>query len=795
MKLKFKEQQYQTDASNTVVNCFLGQTKGLDKSIGDRQIIDYGVAGKQTYVEDLFSNKKLEITPEQILKNVKNLQQENGLIESKTLDGMNFSIEMETGTGKTYVYTKTIFELNKQYGWSKFIIMVPSIAIREGVNKSLQITQEHFNEIYGKKIRFFIYDNNNKSNLVNIKNFSSSANIEVMIMNYQAFATNSKESRKIYQNLDTLNSRRPIDVIKRTHPILIIDEPQRFGDKAEKTLKEFNPLFTIRYSATHKKDFNKIYRLDAIDAYNQKLVKKINVKGIEVVGSTATNSFLFLDRINISTKTYPTAHIKMEMEVKKAGGIKRILKKIKEGDNLYELSGQLEQYKHFVVKEINGFTNTVNFTNGVTIGVGQAYGNIDEGHIRRIQIRETIRTHIEKERLMYSKGIKVLSLFFIDEVSKYRNYDENGNTIPGEYEKIFEEEYQDLIKETTLFDEEYKKYVEKFKVSQIHNGYFSVDKKGKLIDSKEKRGSEGSDDVSAYDLIMKDKEKLLSFGEPTRFIFSHSALREGWDNPNVFQICTLRMSQSSISKRQEIGRGLRICVNANGERMDYNNLEDNFFDYNTLTVIANESYENFARELQTEILDSISNRPIAITAETLKGRVFKNESGEKYIFDDKKSMDLIIELRQNGYLDSEYKVTSKFITDIETNNFQAPKELKGFEKDLLKFVNDVYSMDNFKAVENAKDENVFEKILKPNDNFYKKEFQELWNKINHKTTYKVHFNTSELIENSVNAINGKLEVNQINVIIGTGSQQDNIDQESLKTNTSIKRLDKQTQTT
>lgn len=374
MKLKFKEQQYQTDASNTVVNCFLWQTKWLDKSIWDRQIIDYWVAWKQTYVEDLFSNKKLEITPEQILKNVKNLQQENWLIESKTLDWMNFSIEMETWTWKTYVYTKTIFELNKQYGWSKFIIMVPSIAIREWVNKSLQITQEHFNEIYWKKIRFFIYDNNNKSNLVNIKNFSSSANIEVMIMNYQAFATNSKESRKIYQNLDTLNSRRPIDVIKRTHPILIIDEPQRFWDKAEKTLKEFNPLFTIRYSATHKKDFNKIYRLDAIDAYNQKLVKKINVKWIEVVGSTATNSFLFLDRINISTKTYPTAHIKMEMEVKKAWWIKRILKKIKEWDNLYELSWQLEQYKHFVVKEINWFTNTVNFTNGVTIWVWQAYG-------------------------------------------------------------------------------------------------------------------------------------------------------------------------------------------------------------------------------------------------------------------------------------------------------------------------------------------------------------------------------------------------------------------------------------
>lgn len=795
MKLKFKQQQYQTDATNAVVNCFLWQTKWLDKSIWDRQVIDYWVAWKETHIEDLFSNKKLEIAHEQILKNVKNIQQDNWLPESKTLDWLNFTIEMETWTGKTYVYTKTIFELNKQYGWSKFIIMVPSIAIREWVNKSLQITQEHFSELYGKKIRFFIYDNNNKSNLVNIKNFSSSSNIEVIIMNYQAFATTSKESKKIYQNLDTLNSRKPIDVIKRTNPILIIDEPQRFWDKAELTLKEFNPLFILRYSATHKKDFNKIYRLDAIDAYNQKLVKKINVKWIEVIWSTATNSFLFLDRINISTNTYPTAHIKMEMEVKQAGWIKRTLNKIVEWGNLYELSWWLEQYKHFVVKEINWLTNTVSFTNGVSISVWQAYGNVDEEHIRRIQIRETIKTHIEKERLMYSKWIKVLSLFFIDEVSKYRNYDDNWNIIKWEYEKIFEEEYNDLINESTLFDAEYKKYVEKFKVSEIHNWYFSVDKKWHYVDSSEKKWNEWSDDVSAYDLIMKDKERLLSFNEPTRFIFSHSALREWWDNPNVFQICTLRMSQSVISKRQEIGRWLRICVNSNWDRMDYNTLEQDYFEYNTLTVIANESYETFAHDLQKEILDSISNRPISITTETLKWRVLKNEAWEKYIFDEVKSTKLLMHLTFNWYINEDLKVTSKCISDIETNNLKVPEELKTFEKELSKFISDVYLMDNFKAVENAKDENVNEPILKPNDNFYKKEFQDLWNKINHKTTYEVKFDTPELVKNSVDIINTKLEVNQVIVNIWIWTQKDIIDKESLKSNTSIKRLDKQTQTT
>lgn len=795
MKLKFKQQQYQTDATSAVVNCFLWQTKWLSKTIGDRYTVDDWLFWKTSQIEDLFSNKKLEIEPSDILKNVRNLQQEAWIWESKTLDGLNFTIEMETWTGKTYVYTKTILELNKQYGWSKFIIMVPSIAIREWVNKSLEITSDHFSELYGKKIRFFIYDNNNKSNLVNIKNFASSSNIEVIIMNYQAFATQSKESRKIYQNLDTLNSRKPIDVIKWTRPILIIDEPQRFWDKAESTLQEFHPLFTLRYSATHKKDFNKIYRLDAIDAYNQKLVKKIHVKWIEVIGSTATNSFLFLDRINISTNTYPTAHIKMEIEVKQAGWIRRTVSKIIEWDNLYELSNWLEQYKHFVVKEINAKTNMVSFTNWVTLWVWQAYGNVDEEHIRRIQIRETIKTHIEKERIMYSKWIKVLSLFFIDEVSKYRSYGASGNNIKWEYETIFEEEYNDLIQENTLFDTEYKKYIERFDVSDIHNGYFSIDKKWHYIDSKEKRWESWSDDVWAYDLIMKDKERLLSFSEPTRFIFSHSALREWWDNPNVFQICTLRMTQSTISKRQEIWRWLRICVNSNGDRMDSSVLEQEFFEYNTLTVIANESYESFARELQKEILDSLSNRPIQITTETLKGRVFKNEAWEKYIFDDMKATKLLMHMTFHWYIDDTLKVTTKCMSEIETQSFQVPKDLENFQENLTDFITSVYTMDNFKAVENAKDENVFEAVLKPNDNFYKKEFQELWNKINHKTSYEVKFDTSELIQKSVESINSQLQVSQISVNITIWGQEDELSKEGLKSHTSITKFWKQTQTT
>ncbi len=804
MKLKFKQQQYQTDATNAVVNCFIGQTKGFRKDIADRRVIDDNLFGKRIEIEEMFSNKPLEISGEALLQNIQNIQKEGWLPVSKKLEWWNnLTIEMETGTGKTYVYTKTIFELNKQYGWSKFIIMVPSIAIREWVNKSLEITAEHFQELYGKKIRFFIYDTGNKSNLVNIKNFASSSNIEVIVMNYQAFNRKNEDGKiggwaaglKMYQKLDSLGSQKPIDIIKWTHPILIIDEPQRFGDKAEATLHEFHPLFTLRYSATHKQDFNKIYRLDAIDAFNQKLVKKINVKGIEVVGNVGTNSFLFLDRINISTNSFPTAHIKMEMEVKQESGIKKVLKKVQEWDNLYDLSNELEQYRWFVVKEISGLSNTVSFTNGVTLRVGQAMGNVDDKHIRRIQIRETIKSHIEKEWTMFHKGIKVLSLFFIDEVAKYRAYDEAGNPMAWEYAQIFEEEYKDILKEQTLFEWDYRKYLERFEVSKVHNGYFSVDKKWKFIDSSEKKWEGGSDDISAYDLIMKKKEVLLGFDEPTRFIFSHSALREWWDNPNVFQICTLKMSRSDVSRRQEIGRWLRICVNENGDRMDHFTLENEFFDYNTLTVVASESYEEFAQGLQNDILSSLSNRPRKLTVSVFNWRVLKNDKNEKFVFDETTSYRLYNFFVRNSYLDDENHVTEKCIADIESKVFAVPAEFSSFTPEIVKIVQDVYSTDNYKAVDDGRADNVNEAILKPNDNFQKKEFQDLWSKINTITSYEVDFDSKELISNSVDAINTGLEVNRVTVSITTGTQRDTIDEASLKSHTSLTKLDKQTKLT
>lgn len=765
MKLKFKQQQYQTNAANAVANLFVGQTKGFRKETVGRSGL---------FAEEIFSNKKLDISQQTLLQNLREVQKEQGIPASKELEGLNFTIEMETGTGKTYSYTKTMYELNERYGWSKFIIMVPSVAIREGVHKSLQITADHFQETYGKKIRFFIYDTKNKSNLVNIKNFANTANIEVIIMNYQAFASRSKDARKIFQKLDNLQSEKPIDIIKRSRPILIIDEPQKFGPTAEDSIKEFNPLFILRYSATHKEDYNKVYRLDAIDAFNQKLVKKINVKGIEVIGGGGTNSYLFVDRIIVKKDAYPS--VVVEMEVKQKNGIKKVLKKIDIGDNLYELSGELEQYKGFVVKEIDGRTDGVTFTNGIEVDVGQTIGDVNESHIRRIQIRETIQSHLQKERLLFKQGIKVLSLFFIDEVAKYRQY-EGKNEIPGEYAQIFEEEYERAIAQNDLFDTDYNEYLSKHPAKKVHDGYFSIDKKGKFTDSKVKRGEESSDDISAYDLIMKNKERLLSFSEPTRFIFSHSTLREGWDNPNVFQICTLKQSSSDISRRQEIGRGLRICVNQDGERMDYDTLENEFFDYNTLTIVASESYDTFAKSLQKEIVESLSNRPTELTADVFQDRVLVNSDGEKFVFDNVSATKLVISLSSKGYLDEDFKVTQELIDVLDQDKLELPENLVSFKDQVANIIRQVHGTATFKATSNEKIEDVYEPTLEPNDNFSKKEFQLLWNKIKAKTTYEVDFNSDELIENSIKAINATLDVTKVQVKIEEGDQGEKIKRE------------------
>ena len=439
---------------------------------------------------------------------------------------------METGTGKTYVYIKTMFELNKRYGWTKFIVVVPSIAIREGVKKSFETMEDHFMEHYGKKARYFIY---NSSNLNQLDSFSGNSGLNVMIINTQAFASSlkegakNKESRIIYSKRDEFGSRRPIDVIKANRPILILDEPQKMGGEVtQKALKNFNPLFALNYSATHKTQHNLVYVLDALDAFNKRLVKKIEVKGFEVRNFRGTDKYLYLEQIILSKNKPPMARIEMEIGYNKS--INRETRIVGVGADLYYLSQQMEQYKGYTVSDIDPINNTLTFTNGEVISTGNVVGDVSERDMRRIQIRETILSHFEKEEQLFNKGIKTLSLFFIDEVSKYRIYDENGDEQLGEYGKIFEEEYLSVLNEYLKVEQSpYQQYLRDkcADVSAVHKGYFSIDKKGRAVDSKLKRGSEFSDDISAYDLILKNKERLLSFEESTRFIFSHSALREG----------------------------------------------------------------------------------------------------------------------------------------------------------------------------------------------------------------------------------------------------------------------------
>lgn len=792
MKLKFKHQSYQDDAVQSLVNCFIGQKKGSRKDLLARykHTVDTGLFAHEEEVEVVsFGNQSITLTESERIKNIRNIQRLNDInyTENQPLD--EFSIEMETGTGKTFTYIKSMYELNKEYGWSKFIVMVPSIAIREGVQKSFDITQDYFQELYHKKIRYFVYNSSNSSNIANINTFASDDSIQVMIINYQAFNAKGTANRRIYEELDELQSRRPIDVIKSVHPILIIDEPQKFGDKTEELFNEFKPLFKVRYSATHKKgkEYNKIYRLDAIDAYNQKLVKKINVKGIEVLHNKSEDTYLFLDSVNISQKHDPEAII--EIEVKSSTGVSRKLMKIKAGDDLYTKSGGLQQYKGYVVSEIDGRYDQydkVFFTNGVEIQVGQAFGDVDESHIIRIQIRETIRSHLEKEKELHKLGIKVLSLFFIDEVAKYKYY-EDGSALKGEYAKIFEEEYNKaLIDYRTLFDEDYVKYLDSFDTGKIHAGYFSIDKKGHEVDPSINDKKEYlSFDEDAYDLIMKDKERLLSLEEPVRFIFSHSALREGWDNPNIFQICTLKHSNSEISKRQEIGRGLRICVNNDGDRMDYSVLENNFHSINTLTVVASESYDSFAKALQTEISESLSERPKNFTQESFVGKILTNEAGEHYEFTPEHFQDLLIFNVMNGYVDQKdnYKITDKFVEDMENGKLEVMPDLVGFEEQIGQLMKRLYSTSNTKLVSDERRENI--KNLVPNANFMKKEFQDLWNKINIKTIYEVDFDTNELIDKAVQAINGKLNIAKMQVKITEGEQKDKMSSVSVNSGSSM----------
>lgn len=815
MKFNFKVQQYQTDAVDAVTRVFSGQgfhdksrfirDHGIIESDSEQMsfsFLDNEIASYDPENDTGYKNANVELTDDQLLQNIQAIQRENNIKTSasliKDLGRCSLDIEMETGTGKTYVYIKTMFELNKKYGWSKFIVVVPSIAIREGVKKSLEITADHFMESYGKKARFFVY---NSSNLKDLDDYSSNSGVNVMIINTQAFAASlkedgrSKESRIIYSKRDEFASRRPIDVIKANRPIIILDEPQKMGgDVTQKALKNFNPLFTLNYSATHKKQHNLVYVLDALDAFNNKLVKKIEVKGFEVKNFRGTDSYLYLEQIVLSSKKPPMAKLELEIAYKKS--INRETRILGVGDDLYYVSKEMEQYKGYTISEIDPLRGAVTFTNGEIIEAGDVVGDVSENDMRRIQIRETILSHFEKEEKLYNMGIKCLSLFFIDEVAKYRQYDENDDEALGEYGQMFEQEYINVLNDyVSLLDTPYQRYLNATcsEASVVHRGYFSIDKKGHAIDSKLKRGNEFSDDISAYDLILKNKERLLSFEEPTRFIFSHSALREGWDNPNVFQICTLKHSDSSIAKRQEVGRGLRLCVNQKGNRMDFQTLGEDVHDINSLTVIASESYKTFVGDLQKDIKTVLYDRPIAATKDYFKDKYIKVDDVPTLI-DDNIANNIEFYLIQNGYVDMDRKVTDKYREDIKNGTIvELPDALKPMAGGIHSLIQAVYDDSVLQEMySNGHETKIKDNPL--NENFAKKEFQALWREMNHKYAYTVNFDSDELIRNSITHIDDKLFVSELQYTTTVGRQKDELNRYIMETGASFTGEKTRTQT-
>lgn len=803
MKLQFKEQDFQIQAVKAVVDCFDGQPLKTNRFTLERskelirkakQASTGAIAIEYDIEEEIgYRNSALQITEEHVLANIRKVQKDNDLRESQQIErpngvklGYNLTIEMETGTGKTYTYIRTMYELHKRYGWSKFIVIVPSIAIREGVYKSFEVTQNHFQELYGHKINPFIY---NSGRPQDIENFASDSRISVMIINTQAFNASGADARRIYQELDQFGTRKPIDIIAQTNPILIIDEPQSVdGEKTLKSMQDFNPLITLRYSATHKVEYNKVFRLDALDAYNKRLVKKIQVKGINLKGSTGTNGYLYLEQISLSATKPPYAVVEFEKRV--GEGVKKVRQKLGEGANLHELSGNIPAYNNQTITEINGYLNKI-VVAGQDIYPGDILNDKDENAFRRVQIRETIMSHLKKEKQLFEKGIKVLSLFFIDSVEKYRVYDETGEQALGEYARIFEEEYNNVRNDfLDLFQQEYNdflkdsdpgkvhkgymptnygEYLKRDEAHRVHEGYFSIDKRNKLVDPSVKRGSEDSDDISAFDLIMKDKERLLSFEEPTRFIFSHSALKEGWDNPNVFQICALKNAEggSQTRRRQEVGRGMRLCVNKNGNRLDFESVGDQVHEINKLTVVASESYETFARGLQSEIAATLKDRPQKAEVEYFVGKLVTNGKDEEHRLTEEDAKKLNKLLYKNDVIDENDKITTEGRELIEQNKMPLPEHLEPYRESIGKILKAIYTGEVFKPEDERQTI-----VLNPNQNFKKKEFQELWEKINLKTIYEVKFDTDKLINDSKIRINAQLNIGDRVYEVKTGELQE-----------------------
>lgn len=788
MKLKFKYQQFQQDAVDSVCNVFNGQPYARQRYIIDPGRNNGGSSGQQMIAsaEEMYGygNADIVLRDSELLNNINGVRSHRRMPRDNRLEKLNdrlaLTVEMETGTGKTYVYIKTILELNKKYGWNKFIVVVPSIAIREGVLKTFQTTADHFRQLYDTQCRFFVY---NSSKLSDIRSFASDNKVNVMIVNTQAFNARGADARRIAMELDDFSGRRPIDVIAQTHPIVIIDEPQSvLGDAKKKNatreqLRRFQPLFYLLYSATHRENFNMVYRLDAVDAYKQQLVKKITVKGVSLVGNTAESGYLYLDRIDTYTDKNPTARVVVEYDsADSSGKLSKRIKNLTVGDNIYDVSGNIEAYRYgYIISDIDAKNDVVRFTGGFELSPGQCRGNTNENDLRRIQIDETIKSHLERERRLFGRGIKVLSLFFVDEVAKYKQYDDQGNEMPGLYGKLFEVEYErqveSLLNNMAPDDQpNWQEYLRQtlHNISRIHAGYFSIDKKGHLTDGKKK---DESDDVSAYDLIMKDKERLLSFDEPVRFIFSHSALREGWDNPNVFQICTLRESSSNIKKRQEIGRGLRLAVDMNGIRQDAELLgSDEVQQINELTVIANESYDSFARALQDEMQEVIKNRPRAVSPELFTNQIFVGLGNVKLT--SLQAGAICVRLIDNGLMDGAGRLSDEYYNMTQDEKVTAVSNAVGEEfspaaNEFVEILDSVFDINREKYISNARSS---VQLRLKRDKVMSADFQELWDEIDRKTYYQIDVDDDQLVEVCAERLNSDgVTVTVLEAVVDKGS--------------------------
>ncbi len=766
MKLQFDANlEYQEQAISSVVDLFKGQTQ---KQSNFTVSLYNKMEGQGTFFTSTGIGNKLELDEEDILENLKEVQLRNGLKQSASLERgkYDFDIEMETGTGKTYVYLRTVFELNKAYGFTKFIIVVPSIAIKEGVKKTLDITKEHFNMLYDNTpYDYFVYDS---GKLSQVRDFAVADNIQIMVINIDAFrkgfdCTNEngnllpdvdekeleKKANIIHRVSDRqLSGYKPIELISQTNPIVIIDEPQSVDTtpKSKQAIASLNPMCTLRYSATHVDKHNCVYKLDAIDAFEMNLVKQIEVASF-ATADYHNRAYMLLKSVD-NKKSPITAKIEIDALVK--GEVKRKVVTVKQGSDLSEkLSGNRDIYEGYIVDEIycEKGNEYVSFTMKPEIlRIGRAVGDIDDIALKEQQIRKTIEEHLNKELVLSSKGVKVLSLFFIDRVANYRYYDENGVAHKGKYAELFEKNYKDLIQRP-----KYKKLIDAGIISDdetvVHNGYFSADKKGVFKDTN---GNTTSDD-DAYNLIMKDKEKLLSFDTKLRFIFSHSALREGWDNPNVFQICTLNETNSEIKKRQEIGRGLRLCVNQTGERLHGSSI-------NTLTVMANESYEDFAKKLQKEYETDEGIRFGFIEKHTFANIPVTDANGEASYLGAEKSAAIYKAFENNGYIDSKGKVQDKLKKALKDNNLEVPEEVKSSLTAINAVCKKISGNLNIKPASEKK-------TIKLNKQVYlNPDFKELWDRIKYKTTYSVSFDSPMLIKKCSDEMKSNLSTSSAKLI-------------------------------